>query len=55
MIFKFISCHQEYFNVPASWHGKGPCDPIGGTAKRKADQAVKNGKYIIQDAHNFYQ
>ena len=24
-------------------HGKAPCDPIGGTAKRKADQAAKNG------------
>ena len=31
-------------------HGKGPCDPIGGVVKRKADQAVKNGKYVIQDA-----
>ena len=24
-----------------SGHGKGPCDPIDGTAKRKTDQAVK--------------
>ena len=24
-----------------SGHGKGPCDPIGGTVKRKADQAIK--------------
>ena len=35
-------------------HGKGPCDPIGGVAKRKADQAVKNGKYVIQDAIDFF-
>ena len=36
-------------------HGKGPCDPIGGTAKRKADQAVKNGRFVIQDAVDFYE
>ena len=60
-IFKIISYHEEYFNCRASWnymevgHGKGPCDPIGGTAKRKADQAVKNGKFLIQDAVDFYE
>ena len=49
-IFKIISCHKEYFGVTASWnfmeagHGKGPCDPISGVAKRKTYQAVKNGK-----------
>ena len=31
-------------------HGKGPCDPIKGTTKRKVDEAVKNGNCIIQDA-----
>ena len=36
-------------------HGKGPCDPIGETAKRKADLAVQNEKAIIQDAKGFYQ
>ena len=57
-IFKIISCHEEYFGAPAAWnyseamHGKGPCDPIGGTAKRKADHAVKHGKASIQDAHD---
>ena len=35
-------------------HGKGPCDPIGGTAKHKANQAVKNGRFVIQDAGEFY-
>lgn len=60
-IFKIISCHREYFDVSATWnymeagHGKGPCDPIGGTAKRKADYAVKHAKAIIQDAQEFYQ
>ena len=36
-------------------HGKGLCDPIGGVAKRKADQAVKNGKYVMQDAIDFFE
>ena len=60
-IFKIISCHDEYFGCSASWnyiqsgHGKGPCDPIGGVAKRKADQAVKKGSFIIQDAIDFFE
>ena len=59
-IFKIVSCHEEMFNVKASWnymeagHGKSPCDPIGDTAKRKADLAVKNDKAVIQDARDFY-
>ena len=59
-IFKIISSHEEYFGSDATWnyseagHGKGPCDPIGGTAKRQADQAVRNGKVVIQDAFDFY-
>ena len=36
-------------------HGKGPCDPIGGTARCKADQAVKNGRFVIQDTVHFYE
>ena len=36
-------------------YGKGPCYPIGGMTKRKADQAVKNGKYVIQDAIDFFE
>ena len=60
-IFKIVSCHEEYFNIFASWnyreagHGKDPCGPIGGTGKRKALQAVKNDKAVIQDAHDFYK
>ena len=59
-IFKLISHHKKYFGLEATWnysevgHGKGPCDPIGGTAKRQADMAVRNGKVIIQDAADFY-
>ncbi|CAC5402742.1 unnamed protein product [Mytilus coruscus] len=43
----------------ASWHyfecghGKGPCDGIGGTTKRNADNAAKQGKATIQDGHDF--
>ena len=59
-IFKLISHQKEYFGLKATWnysevgHGKGPCDPIGGTAKRQADMAVRHGKVIIQDAADFY-
>ena len=34
-------------------HGKGQCDPIGGTAKGKAEQTVKNNKAVIQNARLF--
>ena len=60
-IFKVISYHEEYFNCKASWnymeagHGKRLCNPIGGTDKRKADQAVKNERFVIQDAVDFYE
>ena len=60
-IFKIVSCHGEYFGCSASWnytescHGKGPCDPIGGVAERKADQAIKNGRFIIQDAVDIFE
>ena len=59
-IFKIISCHEEFFSVKASWnyveadHGKGPCDPNGGTTKQKADIGVKNDKAVIQDAMDFF-
>ena len=59
-IFKLISHHKEYFGLEATWsyfevrHGKGPCDSIGGTAKRQADMAVRHGKVIIQEAADFY-
>ena len=60
-IFKIISCHKEYFSITASWnfmeagHGKYLCDLIGGVAIRKAGQAVKNEKYVIQDAIDFFE
>ena len=32
----------------------GPCDSLGGTTKRMADEAVKSGKVVIQDATDFF-
>ncbi|KAI8517597.1 hypothetical protein Bbelb_036140 [Branchiostoma belcheri] len=55
-----ISEHEALFGIPACWnyfeagHGKGPCDGIGGIAKRMADQAVTIQGTTIQDAHEFY-
>ena len=46
--------------IDATWnylevgHGKGPCDGIGGSIKRLADQAVKQGT-SISDAHEFFK
>ena len=34
-------------------HGKGPCDGLGGIAKRNADNAIKQGKISIQNAFDF--
>ena len=36
-------------------HGRGPYDPIGGTAKQKAGLTVRKDKAIIQDAHDIYK
>ncbi|CAC5395762.1 unnamed protein product [Mytilus coruscus] len=58
-IFDLISSCETKFSIKASWHyfecghGKGPCDGIGGTTKRNADNAVKQGKATIQDGHDF--
>ena len=60
LLFKFLSDHEENFGIKAAWnyfeagHGKGPCDGVGGTAKRMADEAVRAQKTVIQDAHDFY-
>ncbi|XP_013401704.1 uncharacterized protein LOC106167464 [Lingula anatina] len=59
-IFDFILRHTERYGMPATWnyfesgHGKGPCDGVGGTVKRLADQAVNAQKANIQDAEDFY-
>ena len=60
-IFNVIANHEELYSCQAIWnyfeagHGKGPCDGLGGTTKRMADDAVKSGKATIQDAADFFQ
>ena len=59
-IFDAVNSFDSKYRVKASWHyfeaghGKGPCDGIGGTTKRNADNAVKQGKATIQDANDFF-
>ena len=59
-IFEFVANHEEMHGSNPVWnyfetgHGKGPCDGLGGTCKRLADQAVRSGKVLIQDAEGFY-
>lgn len=59
-IFSFVADHETLHGCQASWtyfeagHGKGPCDGVGGTVKRMADQAVTNSNASIQDAADFF-
>ena len=59
-IFYLLSHHKELFGVSTSWnflevgHGKGPCDGVGGSVKRMADEAVRQQKVTIQDASDFF-
>jgi len=46
-----IAACWNYFE---SVHGKGPCDGIGGTAKRMAEMSVKQIKINIQDTNDFF-
>ena len=58
-ILSIINHHKALFGFPASWnyfetgHGKGPCDGVGGTSERMADQATKRN-IKIQSAADFY-
>lgn len=54
--------HEALFHIRANWiyfesgHGKGPCKGIGGTSKRRADEALKRGVVAsIENANDFYQ
>lgn len=59
-VFFTIANHKEIFGVQARWnyfeagHGKGPCDGLGGTTKRMADEAVRSGRTVIQHADDFF-
>lgn len=60
-VFETIAKHETIYGMKAIWnyfeagHGKGPCDGLGGTTKRLADEAVRQGKVEIQDAKDFYE
>ena len=60
-IFDMVANHKELHGVDARWnffesgHGKGPCDGLGGTCKRMADNAVNSGKCLIQDTLSFHE
>ena len=60
VIFDLVSNHTDIYGVRAVWnyfeagHGKGPCDGLGGTTKRMADESVRSGKTVIQDARDFF-
>ena len=57
-MFSIMSQHMPLFGVPSSWtyfeagHGKGPCDGIGGSSKRSADNAVRRDE-VIKNAEQY--
>lgn len=59
-IFQIVAKHSSLFASSAAWnyfeagHGKGPCDGVGGTIKRLADDAIKRESAVIQDPSDFY-
>lgn len=60
-VFQITTDHEEMFGVRATWdyleagHGKGPCDGLGASVKRSADNAIKQGKAAIQSASDFFE
>ena len=60
MIFWVIANHQRIFKCEGQWHylekghGKGPCDGVGGSLKRDAFEATKQGKLVSNPA-TFYE
>ena len=59
-IFRNTAHYEGLFGISDAWnclkagHGKGPCDGIGSTAEHLADDVVKQRKFLIQDADDFY-
>ncbi|CAC5404494.1 unnamed protein product [Mytilus coruscus] len=59
-VFQILANHEADFGIKGRWnnleagHGKDPCDGLGASVKRTADQAVKQGKCSIQGASDFY-
>ena len=60
-IFHTLAMHSQLYQIPAVWnyfeagHGKGPCDGLGGTTKRMANESIRQGKCIIQNASDFFR
>ena len=60
MIFWIIANHKRIFKCEGQWHylekghGKGPCDGVGGSLKRDAYEATKQGKLVSNPA-TFYE
>lgn len=60
-MFDAVANHEVLYGCRARWnyfesgHGKGPCDGLGGTCKRMADEAIRSGKAVIVDAKGFYE
>ena len=60
-MFQALARHKDEFGVTGHWlyfeagHGKGPCDGVGGVAKRRAYDAIKRGTSVISDAKSFFQ
>lgn len=56
-----MSDHKILLGIPAIWnffevgHGKVPCDGIGGTSKRIADLAIKQGKLVVKEALDYFE
>ncbi|XP_076109458.1 uncharacterized protein LOC143078484 [Mytilus galloprovincialis] len=59
--FYVVSDHKNLLGIQAIWnyfetgHGKGPCDGIGGTSKRTADLAIRQGKIVVQNASDYFE
>ena len=60
VMFAAVANHKDLFGIEARWdyfesgHGKGPCDGIGGSVKRMAEQAGKHGTPMA-DADDFFK
>ena len=56
-----VANHKEIYGMSFRWnyfevgYGKGPCDGLGGTTKKIADEAVRSGRAVIQDATDFFK
>ena len=58
-IFRAVANHDSLYGCAATWnyyeagHGKNVCDVLSGTVNRLADEGLRAGKAVIQDAEEF--